>query len=52
LNQSELLILPLFWGADGIWFSMPISDVLASLIAGFMLYNQFKQFKQKAAEIN
>lgn len=47
-----LLILPLFWGADGIWFSMPISDILASLIAGFMLYNQFKQFKQKAAEIN
>lgn len=47
-----LLILPLFWEADGIWFSMPISDILASLIAGFMLYNQFKQFKQKAAEIN
>lgn len=47
-----LLILPLFWGADGIWFSMPISDILASLIAGFMLYNQFKQFKHKAAQMN
>ena len=47
-----LLILPLFWGADGIWFSMPISDITASVIAGFMLYNQFKQFKHKAAQIN
>ena len=47
-----LLILPLFWGAAGIWFSMPISDITASLIAGFMLYNQFKQFKHKAAELN
>ncbi|ADY37845.1 MATE efflux family protein [Phocaeicola salanitronis DSM 18170] len=43
-----LLILPLFWGADGIWFSMPISDLAASIIAAIMLYRQFKLFKQKA----
>lgn len=42
-----LLILPLFWGADGIWFSMPISDLAASIIAAIMLYRQFKLFKQK-----
>lgn len=47
-----LLILPLFWGSRGIWFSMPISDITASLIAGIMLYNQFKHFKQKAQEMN
>ena len=41
-----LLILPLFWGAKGIWFSMPISDALASLIAGVMLYKQFQTFKR------
>ena len=42
-----LLILPLFWGVNGIWFSMPISDITASLIAASMLYNQFKQFKEQ-----
>ena len=42
-----LLILPLFWGVDGIWFSMPISDLTASVIAAFMLYNQVKQFKRQ-----
>lgn len=47
-----LLILPLFWGSKGIWFSMPISDITASLIAGAMLYSQFKQFKRKAQEMN
>ena len=44
-----LLILPLFWGAKGIWFSMPISDALASLIAGVMLYKQFQTFKRHHA---
>lgn len=42
-----LFILPLLWGADGIWYSMPVSDVLASIIAAIMLYNQFKRFRQK-----
>lgn len=41
-----LLILPLFFGSKGIWFSMPISDLIASLIAAFMLARQFRQFKQ------
>lgn len=41
-----LLILPLFFQEDGVWFSMPVSDLLASLIAGFMLLRQFKRFKQ------
>ena len=44
-----LIILPLFWGADGVWFSMPISDITASLIAGVMLYKQFKKFKEHSA---
>lgn len=46
-----LIILPLFWGAKGVWFSMPISDAAASLIAGAMLYKQFKQFKHHPSNI-
>lgn len=43
-----LIILPRFWGAAGVWYSMPISDLLASLIAGAMLAGQFRKFKAQA----
>lgn len=42
-----LLILPLFFQEDGVWYSMPVSDLLASLIALFMLLRQFKLFRQE-----
>lgn len=41
-----LLILPQFYGQEGVWMSMPISDLIASLIAGIMLWWQFRQFKK------
>lgn len=44
-----LIILPLFWGADGVWFSMPVSDAVASIIAAIMLYLQIKQFRRQEA---
>lgn len=40
-----LLILPLFCGSAGIWYSMPISDGVASIIAAIMLTKQFRKFK-------
>ena len=40
-----LLILPLFLGSKGIWYSMPISDAAASVIAAIMLIKQFRKFK-------
>lgn len=43
-----LLILPHFFGAVGVWYSMPISDLLASLIAGTMLVWQFRKFRVQA----
>ena len=43
-----LLILPRFFGAAGVWYSMPISDLLASLIAGTMLVWQFRKFRVQA----
>ena len=41
-----LLILPRFFGADGVWYSMPLSDLLASVIAAFMLISQFREFRK------
>ena len=43
-----LLILPRFYGQLGVWISMPISDLIASLIAGGMLWWQFRQFSLSA----
>lgn len=44
-----LLILPRFFGEWGVWYSMPVSDILASLIAAAMLVAQFRKFKAKTA---
>ncbi|MGP1623142.1 MATE family efflux transporter [Bacteroides heparinolyticus] len=43
-----LLVLPRFFGVEGVWYSMPVSDLLASLIALAMLLAQFRKFKVAA----
>ncbi len=45
-----LLILPHFYGQTGIWISMPISDVIASVVSAIMLMWQFRTFKKAAAQ--
>ncbi len=40
-----LLILPNYWGVNGVWISMPISDVASVLTAGILFYFQFKKLK-------
>lgn len=42
----SLLILPEFFGLNGVWYSLPFSDFIASIIAGGMLWWQFRQFKK------
>ena len=39
-----LLLLPLAFGAQGIWYSMPLSDLIASVISAILLVRQFRQF--------
>ena len=41
-----LILLPRFMGASGIWWSMPISDAIASLVAAVLLYKQFQLFNK------
>lgn len=41
-----LLILPYFWGINGIWYSMPISDAISSILAAILLFRQLKFFKE------
>ena len=39
-----LYLLPLNYGADGVWASFPISDGLATIMTVFMLGNLFRKF--------
>lgn len=39
-----LLILPHYYGQTGVWVSMPVADLAASLVSGGMLWWQFRQF--------
>ena len=32
-----LLIFPLFWGLDGVWWSLPFSDVMGFVVGGILL---------------
>ncbi len=41
-----LLILPRFWGVEGVWWAMPISDVISCFVAGIMLITAYRKFKQ------
>lgn len=42
-----LIILPLFLGESGVWYSMPISDFLAALLTVILLAQQFKQWRKE-----
>jgi putative MATE family efflux protein len=41
-----LLVLPGIYGLSGVWMSIPVADIVATLVAAFMLFHQLKKFKQ------
>ncbi len=47
-----LLLLPLVFGSAGIWYSMPVSDIIASLLAAVLLIGQFRKFKSSPSPNN
>ena len=40
-----LIVLPHFMGADGIWWSLPLSDCLSCIVSAVLLVKQYKMFK-------
>ncbi|MCX6259350.1 MAG: MATE family efflux transporter [Bacteroidia bacterium] len=38
-----LLTLPSFFGIKGVWYSMPAADLLASIIAAYLLISQYRK---------
>lgn len=43
-----LLLFPSWWGLDGIWFSMPVSDLLAFITACLILAHHIKKLNKIA----
>ena len=40
------LVLPLFFGLDGVLYSMPVSDVLTFLISAVIIVNTYRELKE------
>ena len=45
-----ILVLPLFWGLDGLWASLPTSDGIAALIAAVVMVVYLRKFKTYGKE--
>lgn len=42
-----LITLPLWFGVDGIWWAMPISDMIAALVTLVLMATYMKKFRRK-----
>ena len=42
-----LIILPMYYGVEGVWYSMPISDVVAAMLTVATLVLQFREWKHE-----
>ena len=41
------LLLPVFFGLDGVLYSMPVSDILTFVIAAFLIYRTYQELDMK-----
>ena len=44
------LLLPLFFGLDGVLYSMPLSDVLTFVIAVILIVKTYRELKRESFE--
>lgn len=44
-----LLILPSYWGTDGIWYSLPMADGLSALVVCVMIVKLIRELKKQPA---
>ena len=41
------LLLPVFFGLDGVLYSMPVSDILTFIIAAFLIMRTYKELNRE-----
>ncbi len=46
------LLLPIFFGLDGVLYSMPLSDILTALISAIIIAQTYKQLSKPAKSFN
>ena len=44
------LLLPVFFGLDGVLYSMPVSDILTFVIALFLIRGAYKELSGKGGK--
>jgi putative MATE family efflux protein len=47
-----IIILPLFWGLDGIWFAPPISDILSAAVTGIFFFLDIRRLDRKQLSVD
>jgi len=40
-----VVVLPLFWGLDGVWYSLPMSDGIAAVVTAFVMWRYLRKIK-------
>ncbi len=44
-----IAVLPLVWGIDGVWASMPVADTLAAIVTAVILIRYMRQLKKQVS---
>lgn len=45
-----LYTLPLFFGIDGVWYSLPASDFTASIVTAIIMVTYIRKFRKQIKE--
>lgn len=45
------ILLPIFWGLNGVLFSMPVSDILTFIVAVILISHTYKELNTKGVQI-
>ncbi len=46
------VLLPVFWGLDGVLFSMPVSDILTFIAAVLLIFHTYNELNRKGEKLN
>ena len=42
-----IIILPFFWGLNGVWAALPASDLIAAVVAAAVMWRTMREFRTK-----
>ena len=48
---SVVILLPMFFGLDGVLYSMPVSDILTFIISAVIIVKTYRELNMEGAQI-